>query len=127
MTIHKLSDCADMPNEQFNECLKQVDMKVFMKNPAQALINAGVTVKNGVEFKFVETEEEADALPANVFPITIAKSEGSLSMEHLDKVAGGIIEFDFVSPKGTQVKGIMDKGTITEDGQVILSSDSILR
>jgi hypothetical protein len=89
MTIHKLSDCADMPHEKFQECLKQIDMKAFMENPAQALINAGVSVKKGVEFKFVETEEEANALPANVFPLKIERNVDPLSMEHLDKVAGG--------------------------------------
>lgn len=45
---HKLSECADMAEEQFVECLGRVDMKTFRENPMQALIDAGVTLKKGL-------------------------------------------------------------------------------
>jgi hypothetical protein len=57
-----LSECSDMIEERFQECFDRVDMNVFMENPAQALIDAGVILKKGITFKFVETEEEANAL-----------------------------------------------------------------
>lgn len=119
MTIHKLSDFVDMPNEQFQECLKQLDMKVFMENPAQALINAGVSVKKGVEFKFVETEEEANALPANVFPLKIERNDGQLSMEHLDQVAGGMSVT--VTSGGQTFSGSGDSGTVGFDDGVTIT------
>jgi hypothetical protein len=87
---NKLSECTDMTEERFLECLDRVDMKVFIENPTQALIDAGAKLKEGVTFKLVETEEESNALPANVFPLmSTQKNNEELSMENLDKVAGG--------------------------------------
>jgi hypothetical protein len=108
-----------MPNEQFQECLKQLDMKVFVENPAQALINAGVSVKKGVEFKFVETEEEANALPANVFPLKIERNDGQLSTEHLDQVAGGM-SVDVTSGGQTFI-GSGERGTVGFDNGVTIT------
>lgn len=85
-----LSECSDMIEERFQECFDRVDMNVFMENPAQALIDAGVILKKGITFKFVETEEEANALAENVVPLMrTQKNNEILSMENLDKVAGG--------------------------------------
>jgi hypothetical protein len=87
---HKLSEFTDMPKEKFQECLERVDMKVFIENPTKALIDAGVTLKEGIALKYVETEEEANALPANVLPLMRTKKNNEeLSMQDLDKVAGG--------------------------------------
>ena len=44
----KLSECTEMAEEKFNECLERVDMKAFMENPTQALTEAGGTLKKGV-------------------------------------------------------------------------------
>ncbi len=86
---HKLSECADMPEEQFQECLERVAMNAFMENPTQALIDAGVTLKNGVTLKFVETEAEANSLPEKVFPLMRPqRNNEELTMADLDKVAG---------------------------------------
>jgi hypothetical protein len=82
----QLSDFTDMTEENFQECIQRLDTKAFMENPTQALTDAGVTLKKGITFKFVETDEEANALPKNVFPL---KAGNELSMESLDKVAGG--------------------------------------
>jgi hypothetical protein len=83
-----------MTEEKLQECLKRVDMNVFMENPTQAFIDAGVTLKKGVTLKFVETEAAANALPANVFPLMRHnKNNEALSMENLDKVAGGQIDY----------------------------------
>lgn len=88
--LDKLSECADMTEEKFQECFERVDMKAFMVNPTQALVDAGVTLKKDVTFKFVETDAEANALPANVFPlIRTNKNDGELGIECLDKVVGG--------------------------------------
>lgn len=90
----QLKSCTDMTEETLQECLKRVDMSVFMENPSQALIDAGVTLKKGVTLKFVETEAEANALPANMFPLMrLNKNIEALSMEDLDKVAGGQIDY----------------------------------
>ena len=87
---HKLSECADMTEEQFQKCLERIAMNVFMENPTQALIDAGVTLKKGVTLKFVETEAEANALPADVFPLMRPqKNNEGLNMAYLDKVSGG--------------------------------------
>jgi hypothetical protein len=87
---HILFECADMTEENFQECLEIMDMKAFMDNPTQALIDAGVTLKKGITLQFVETEEAANALPANVFPLMRTQKEsGELSEGDLDKVAGG--------------------------------------
>ena len=93
--LRKLSECTDMTEEQFHECLKRVDMKAFIENPTQALIDAGVTLKKEVTLKFVETEEEANALPVNVFPLI--RNE-KLSIENLDKVVGGVHELIIEKP-----------------------------
>lgn len=86
----KLSECTDMTEEKFQECLERVDMKLFIENPAQALTDAGVTLKKGITFKFVETLEAANALPDNVFLLRQPpKNSEALSMTALDKVAGG--------------------------------------
>lgn len=88
--LHKLSECTDMTEEKFQECLNQVDMNAFLENPTQALIDAGVTLKKGITFKLVETEEAANALSANVFSIMrTQKINKELSLEDLDGVAGG--------------------------------------
>jgi hypothetical protein len=88
--LHNLSECTDMAEEKFKECLKKVDMKAFIENPTQAFIDAGITLKKEVILKFVETEEEINALPANVFPVMRSqKNNEALSMENLDKIAGG--------------------------------------
>ncbi|WP_341909747.1 hypothetical protein [Polaromonas sp. YR568] len=90
----QLKSCTDMTEETLQECLKRVDMNVFMENPSQALIDAGVNLKKGATLKFVETEAEAIALPANVFPLMrLNKNIEALSMEDLDKVAGGQIDY----------------------------------
>ena len=79
-----------MTQEQLLECLERVDMKVFMQNPTQALIDAGATLKEGSTFQFVDTEEEANALPENVFPLLrTSRSAEELSDDDLDQVAGG--------------------------------------
>lgn len=89
----KLSECTDMTEQKFKECLERVDMKSFMENPTQALIDAGVTLKKGVTLKFVETEEAANALPANVFPlIQTPKNTEELTLNDLDKIAGGVLK-----------------------------------
>lgn len=86
----KLSECSDMTENEFNQCLVRVNEKAFMENPTQALIDAGVRLKEGVTLKFVENEEEAKLLPSNVFPlIHPQKNNEELSIEALDKVAGG--------------------------------------
>lgn len=88
--LHQLSDCTDMTEEEFQKCFERVDIKLFIENPTQALIDAGATLKKGITFKLVETEEAANALPDNVFPlIQLQKDSDALSMENLDKVAGG--------------------------------------
>jgi hypothetical protein len=87
---HKLSECADMTEEKFQECFERVDMKVFMENPTQALTDAGITLKKGVILKFVETEEAANALPAGVFPLVRTKKNNEeLTLDDLDKAVGG--------------------------------------
>jgi hypothetical protein len=87
---YKLSDCSEMTEEKFQECLTRVDMEAFIENPKQALIDAGVILKKGITLKFITTEEEANTLPANVFPLMRSqKINEPLSMENLDKVAGG--------------------------------------
>lgn len=87
---HKLYECTDMTEEKFNECLQRVDMRVFIENPTQALIESGITLKKGINFKFVHTEEEVNSLPANVFPLMLTpKNNEELSLENLEKVAGG--------------------------------------
>jgi hypothetical protein len=89
-TPKRLSDCTDMSEEQFQQCFKRIDMKMFIENPTQALIDVGITLKNGASFKIVESDEEASTLPDNVFPLMrTQKNNELLSMEELDKVAGG--------------------------------------
>jgi hypothetical protein len=89
---HKLAECADMTEEKFLECIERVDLESFIKNPTQALVDAGITLKKGVSLKFVENEEEAKALPANVIPLKlrhVKKNDENLPTEDLDKVVGG--------------------------------------
>ncbi len=76
--------------EQLQECLERVDMKMFIEDPTQALINAGATLKEGTCFQFVDTAEEANRLPENVFPLlrTQRLADG-LSDDDLDQVSGG--------------------------------------
>lgn len=86
----KLSECADMTEEKFQECLERVDMKAFMENPTQVLTDAGIILKKGVTLKFVESEEAANALPADVFPLSRThKNNEELTLSDLAKVAGG--------------------------------------
>ena len=99
MTItHELSECTDMTEEKFKECLGRIDMKAFMENPTQALIDAGITLKKGISFKFVETEEAANSLPENVFPlIRTKKNNEELVLDDLDKIAGGNYGFNRIT------------------------------
>jgi hypothetical protein len=90
INLSRLPDFTDMTQEKVQECLEQVDLKSFRKNPTQALIHAGITLKKGVTFKFVETEEEANALPANVIPLMHTQNDDNLTIEDLDNVAGGV-------------------------------------
>lgn len=89
INLEKLSEYTDMTKEQLQESIERLDMKTFLENPTQAMIDAGVTLKEGFIFKLVETEEEANALPANEIPLMRSKNNEALSMENLDKVAGG--------------------------------------
>lgn len=92
--LHKLSDYIDMSQEQFQLCLERMDIKTFMDNPTQAMLDAGVTLKKGITFKLVKSEEEAKAVPSNVIPLiwTPKNNNDALSMENLDKVAGGNLD-----------------------------------
>jgi hypothetical protein len=100
----KLSECTDMTKEKFQECLERVDMNTFLKNPTQTLIDSGVTLKKGVTFQFVETEEAANSLPALVFPLILAqKNKEELSMDNLDKVAGGEALSNMKELRGTRM------------------------
>lgn len=100
MTItHKLSELTTMTEQQFKECLERVDVKSFIENPTQALRDVGVHLKEGVTFKFVDSEEEANSLPSNVIPlIHPQENKDALSLDNLDKVAGGLTMADFLNP-----------------------------
>jgi hypothetical protein len=74
--LHKVSKYTDLTQEQFKECLERMDMKTFIDNPKQAMLDAGI----------VATEEEVKVLSSNVFALI---RNDSLSMDTLDKVAGG--------------------------------------
>jgi bacteriocin-like protein len=87
---HKLSDFTDMSKEEFTSCLAKMNRDEFIKDPTKALIEAGVSIKQGITFKFVETETEKNKLPANIIPLPMhMKHSDQLSEKELDSITGG--------------------------------------
>lgn len=81
---------ANMSEEEFKKCIGRIEIQTFIENPTQALRDVGINLKEGMSIKFVASEEEAKSLPSNVIPIKVPQENNeALSMNDLDKVAGG--------------------------------------
>jgi len=96
---HDVTKLIAMPEEKFSVCLETLAKKLvsnseynqeFMKDPKKALEDLGISLKEGVEVKIVESEEEAKKLPPNVLPFIKRKRESKILPQELQKVAGGI-------------------------------------
>lgn len=61
----------------------------FLENPTDTLQKEGLKLHKGFSFRFVTTIEEANSLPDNVIPLSFENKRESLSLEDLEKVAGG--------------------------------------
>lgn len=98
------------PRNQMNEIMKTViekcqDDKDFeqrlLNNPTEIMQLEGVEVKEGFNFQIVKSLEDLDSLPTNIIPLPLVNQKCSLSLEDLDKVAGGVGGWDPGSVSGS--------------------------
>lgn len=61
----------------------------FLEDPTDILEKEGLKLHKGFSFRFVTTVEEANSLPDNVIPLSFENKKEALSLEDLQKIAGG--------------------------------------
>ncbi len=85
----KLSDITDMSEKDANACMQRIDWSAWKESPTQAMIDAGLELKDGISFKIIDDETEAQSLPAGVVPLRITEKDDKLKMDDVAGISGG--------------------------------------
>lgn len=94
----KFGQFFTISEEKVEEIMKRVGEKCkndksfeleLHNHPTETLKKEGLELQPGMRFQVVNTLDEANALPDNVVPLSFKNNKDSLSLNDLQKVAGG--------------------------------------
>jgi hypothetical protein len=91
----------EIMKEVFEKCKNdKIFERELLNNPTETIKKEGLELKPGVSIQIIKTEKEASLLPNNVIPLFLSDKQEPLSVEELDKVAGGVGEWGITAGFG---------------------------